>query len=52
RISFASALVEICSDSKSKREVIMVVPNEDGIGYTREVIKVEYEWRPLGAQIA
>ncbi|GJU44675.1 hypothetical protein Tco_1201941 [Tanacetum coccineum] len=47
RIGFARALVEICSDSKLKREVIMVVHNEDGIGYTKEVIKVEHEWQPL-----
>ncbi|GJZ70989.1 hypothetical protein Tco_0634840 [Tanacetum coccineum] len=40
RISFARALVKICSDSELKREVTMVVPNEDGIGYTREVIKI------------
>ncbi|GJR83087.1 hypothetical protein Tco_0153872 [Tanacetum coccineum] len=47
RIGFAHALVEICSDSELKREVIMVVHNEDGIGYTKEVIKVEHEWQPL-----
>ncbi|GJW79940.1 nucleotide-binding alpha-beta plait domain-containing protein [Tanacetum coccineum] len=29
RISFARALVKICSDSELKREVTMVVPNED-----------------------
>nr|GEW88413.1 retrovirus-related Pol polyprotein from transposon TNT 1-94 [Tanacetum cinerariifolium] len=27
-------------------EVSMAIPIEDGTGYTREVIKVEYEWRP------
>ncbi|GJX42802.1 zinc knuckle CX2CX4HX4C containing protein [Tanacetum coccineum] len=46
RISFARALIEICSVSDLKREVSMAVPNEDGIGHTREVIKVEYEWQP------
>ncbi|GKB11547.1 retrovirus-related pol polyprotein from transposon TNT 1-94, partial [Tanacetum coccineum] len=45
-ISFARALIEICSVSDLKREVGMEVPNEDGISHTREVIKVEYEWRP------
>ena len=24
----------------------MAIPLEDGTGYTREVIKVEYEWKP------
>ncbi|GJZ70700.1 reverse transcriptase domain-containing protein [Tanacetum coccineum] len=27
-------------------EVTMAVPNEDGFGYTREVIKVKYGWKP------
>ncbi|GJU13630.1 ribonuclease H-like domain-containing protein [Tanacetum coccineum] len=46
RISFTRALIEICSVSDLKREVSMAVPNEDGIGHTREVIKVEYKWQP------
>nr|GEW92795.1 hypothetical protein [Tanacetum cinerariifolium] len=46
RISFARALIEICSVSDLKKEVSIAVPNEDGIGHTREVIKVEYEWQP------
>ncbi|GJV14414.1 hypothetical protein Tco_1359737 [Tanacetum coccineum] len=46
RISFALALIEICSVSDLKRAVSMAVPNEDGIGHMREVIKVEYEWQP------
>ncbi|GJS31357.1 uncharacterized vacuolar membrane protein [Tanacetum coccineum] len=33
-------------DTDLKKEVIMVVPNEDGTSYTREFISVEYEWQP------
>ncbi|GKB21440.1 hypothetical protein Tco_0855363 [Tanacetum coccineum] len=46
RIGFSRALVEVRSNTKLKTEVIMVVPNEKGNGYTKEVIKVEYEWKP------
>ncbi|GKC65129.1 hypothetical protein Tco_1097727 [Tanacetum coccineum] len=45
RISYARALVEISAGTDLKTEVSMVVPNEDGEGYTREVISVEYEWK-------
>nr|GEW67648.1 hypothetical protein [Tanacetum cinerariifolium] len=47
RISFARALVEISSDTDLKKEITMDFPNEDGTSYTREVISVEYEWKPL-----
>ncbi|GJS44128.1 DNA-directed DNA polymerase [Tanacetum coccineum] len=46
RISIARALVEINVDSILKYEVSMAILMEDGTGYTREVIKVEYEWKP------
>ncbi|GKE17222.1 ribonuclease H-like domain-containing protein [Tanacetum coccineum] len=46
RISFARALVEISSDFGLKHEVSMAIPLEDGSGHTREVIKVEYQWKP------
>ncbi|GJY39712.1 nucleotide-binding alpha-beta plait domain-containing protein [Tanacetum coccineum] len=45
-ISFARVLVKISSDTNLKKEVTMTVPNEDELGYTREVISVEYEWQP------
>ncbi|GJU49739.1 hypothetical protein Tco_1219294 [Tanacetum coccineum] len=41
-----SALIEVSSDSDLKKEVIMAIPNEEGTGYIREVIRVEYEWKP------
>ncbi|GJW14892.1 mitochondrial outer membrane protein porin 2-like protein [Tanacetum coccineum] len=44
RIGYARALVEINADIDLKKEVIMVVLKEEG--YTREVINVEYEWKP------
>ncbi|GJZ76381.1 putative reverse transcriptase domain, reverse transcriptase zinc-binding domain protein [Tanacetum coccineum] len=46
RISYALALVEISAGTDLKMEVSMAVSNEDGEGYTREVISVEYEWKP------
>ncbi|GKB67693.1 zinc knuckle CX2CX4HX4C containing protein [Tanacetum coccineum] len=46
RINFARALIEVSSDSDLKKEVTMVIPNEDEMDYTREVISVEYEWQP------
>ncbi|GKD69685.1 cysteine-rich receptor-like protein kinase [Tanacetum coccineum] len=46
RINFARILVEINADYVLKHEVSMAIPLEDGSGHTREVIKVEYEWKP------
>ncbi|GKA13223.1 cysteine-rich receptor-like protein kinase, partial [Tanacetum coccineum] len=46
RINFARVLVEINADYVLKHEVSMAIPLEDGSGHTREVIKVEYEWKP------
>ncbi|GJV72769.1 reverse transcriptase domain-containing protein [Tanacetum coccineum] len=46
RISFARALIEISASSVLKKEVIMAVPEEEGDGYIKEVVRVEYEWKP------
>ncbi|GKC07218.1 hypothetical protein Tco_0998828 [Tanacetum coccineum] len=46
RISFARALIEVCADSALKKEVVIAIENEEGDEYTREVIRVEYEWKP------
>ncbi|GJR88153.1 ribonuclease H-like domain-containing protein [Tanacetum coccineum] len=46
RISFARALVELNGESGLKHEVSMAIPLEDDFGHTKEVIKVEYEWKP------
>ncbi|GJV05006.1 reverse transcriptase domain-containing protein [Tanacetum coccineum] len=46
RISFARALVEVNADAELKQEVVMAIPEEDGNGYIRETIRVEYEWKP------
>nr|GEV24692.1 hypothetical protein [Tanacetum cinerariifolium] len=46
QMSFARAFVEICSESELKSEVNMAIPKEDNIGYTKEIIRVEYEWKP------
>ncbi|GJZ96459.1 hypothetical protein Tco_0668793 [Tanacetum coccineum] len=36
----------IANEIDLKKEVIMVVPNDDETDYIREVISVEYEWKP------
>nr|GEV58513.1 hypothetical protein [Tanacetum cinerariifolium] len=46
RISFARVLIEISVESALKHEVVMAIQNEDDDGYTREVIRVEFEWKP------
>ncbi|GKA95551.1 reverse transcriptase domain-containing protein [Tanacetum coccineum] len=46
RINFARALIEICSHSTLKKEVTMAIPEDEGDGHIKEVIRVEYEWKP------
>ncbi|GKE03194.1 reverse transcriptase domain-containing protein, partial [Tanacetum coccineum] len=46
QINFARALIEVSSKYEFKSKVTMVIPNEEGDGYTKEVIRVEYEWKP------
>ncbi|GKC45571.1 retrovirus-related pol polyprotein from transposon TNT 1-94 [Tanacetum coccineum] len=45
-INFARALIEICSHSTLKKEVTMAIPEDEGDGHNKEVIRVEYEWKP------
>ncbi|GJS29616.1 hypothetical protein Tco_0490236 [Tanacetum coccineum] len=45
-IQFCHALIEISSASTLKKEVIMAIPEEEGDGHIKEVIRVEYEWKP------
>ncbi|GJS42095.1 putative reverse transcriptase domain, reverse transcriptase zinc-binding domain protein [Tanacetum coccineum] len=46
RISFARALIEISAHSVLKKEVTMAISDEEGDGYTKEIIRVVYEWKP------
>ncbi|GJS05678.1 putative reverse transcriptase domain-containing protein [Tanacetum coccineum] len=46
RISFARALIKISSHSTLKKEVTMAIPEDEGDGHIKEVIRVEYEWKP------
>ncbi|GJZ60089.1 putative reverse transcriptase domain-containing protein [Tanacetum coccineum] len=46
RINFSRALIEISSASTLMKEVIMAIPEEEGDGHIKEVIRVEYEWKP------
>nr|GEX96306.1 hypothetical protein [Tanacetum cinerariifolium] len=50
RISFARALIEISSESTLKKEVTMAVPNDEDDRHIKEVIRVEYEWKPPHCQ--
>ncbi|GJZ73597.1 hypothetical protein Tco_0637743 [Tanacetum coccineum] len=43
RIDFSRALIKVSLDSELKKEVIMAIQFEEGNGYTKEVIRVEYE---------
>ncbi|GJR54170.1 hypothetical protein Tco_1404691 [Tanacetum coccineum] len=44
--SFVKGPVDDSSESESKVEVTMAISNKKGDGYTKEVIRVEYEWKP------
>ncbi|GJT92148.1 hypothetical protein Tco_1080993 [Tanacetum coccineum] len=44
--SSAIGIPVLQAESVLKHEVSMAIPLEDGSGHTREVIKVEYEWKP------
>ncbi|GJR31826.1 hypothetical protein Tco_1108058 [Tanacetum coccineum] len=46
QISFARALIEISAHSVLKKEVPMAISDDEGDGYTKEVIRVVYEWKP------
>ncbi|GJR59307.1 putative RNA-directed DNA polymerase [Tanacetum coccineum] len=46
RIGFARALIEVSAEKDLKENVIMAVPLENGEGYSKENIRVEYEWKP------
>ncbi|GJX29328.1 putative ribonuclease H-like domain-containing protein [Tanacetum coccineum] len=46
KIYLGKLLVEISASTDLKMKVSMDVSNEDGDDYTREVISVEYEWKP------
>ncbi|GJT17928.1 hypothetical protein Tco_0876634 [Tanacetum coccineum] len=42
----ARALIEISAHSVLKKEVTMAISDEEGDVYTKEVIRVVYEWKP------
>ncbi|GJW31758.1 hypothetical protein Tco_0051790 [Tanacetum coccineum] len=46
RLGFARALIEVSAEKPIKQEVVMAVPEEDGEGYTKETVRLEYEWKP------
>ena len=46
RSSFARCLIEICSEAELVEVITVGVPSLIGDGFTKETIRVEYEWRP------
>nr|XP_043630019.1 uncharacterized protein LOC122601316 [Erigeron canadensis] len=46
RSSFARAFVEISAEKDFKDELSIAIPTLEGEGYTKETMKVEYEWKP------
>ncbi|GJW55341.1 RNA-directed DNA polymerase, eukaryota, reverse transcriptase zinc-binding domain protein [Tanacetum coccineum] len=46
RSSFARCLIEINSEAEFKDSITIGIPDLDGPGYTKETIRVEYEWQP------
>ncbi|GKA13769.1 zinc knuckle CX2CX4HX4C containing protein [Tanacetum coccineum] len=46
RSSYARILIEIDACNGFSDNLVMAVPNLDGLGYMKETIRVEYEWEP------
>ncbi|GJY27378.1 retrovirus-related pol polyprotein from transposon TNT 1-94 [Tanacetum coccineum] len=46
RNSYARILIEIDACNGFSDNLVMVVPNIEGPGYSKETIRVEYEWEP------
>nr|GEZ06425.1 hypothetical protein [Tanacetum cinerariifolium] len=51
-ISFARALIEVSAEKELKQEVVMASLIVDGTGFTKERIRMEYEWIPHFVLIA
>ncbi|GKB08012.1 zinc knuckle CX2CX4HX4C containing protein [Tanacetum coccineum] len=45
--SFAHCLIEVRVDVALKDSVTMGIPLPDGEGFTKEMVHVDYEWKPL-----
>nr|GEX72066.1 hypothetical protein [Tanacetum cinerariifolium] len=46
RSSYARVLIEINACNNFSDNLVMVVPNLEGNGFTKETIRIEYEWKP------
>nr|XP_043625585.1 uncharacterized protein LOC122597010 [Erigeron canadensis] len=46
RSSYARMLVEVSAVHEFKNELTIAIPSMDGDDYTKETMRVEYEWRP------
>ncbi|GKC42863.1 hypothetical protein Tco_1060585, partial [Tanacetum coccineum] len=46
RMGFARAMIEVSAENELKKEVTMAVPNVDGEGHTKQIMPLEFEWKP------
>ncbi|GJZ14024.1 hypothetical protein Tco_0549254, partial [Tanacetum coccineum] len=46
RMGFARAMIEVSAENELKKEVTIVVPNVDGEGHTKQIMPLEFEWKP------
>ncbi|GJR89610.1 uncharacterized protein Tco_0213621 [Tanacetum coccineum] len=46
RSSYARAMIEIHAENELKENLVIAIPNLEDEGYTRETIRIEYEWKP------
>ncbi|GJU84118.1 hypothetical protein Tco_1291664 [Tanacetum coccineum] len=46
RSSYARILIEINASNDFSNNLVMAAPKIKGIGFTKETIHVEYEWKP------
>ncbi|XP_022014922.1 uncharacterized protein LOC110914438 [Helianthus annuus] len=46
RNSYARALIEVNAEEEPKESVVVAIPLEDEEGFSKNLVKIEYEWQP------
>lgn len=46
RSSYARAMIEVNATKELTENLVVAVPKREESGYTKETIRIEYEWRP------
>ncbi|KAL9992685.1 putative transcription factor interactor and regulator CCHC(Zn) family [Helianthus debilis subsp. tardiflorus] len=46
RNSYARALIEVNAEEELKESVVVAIPLKDEEGYSKSLVKIEYEWQP------